>query len=371
MIINAQETSQRYQEEREMKGGFFDKQDFEYCSSERRTNVVYGLTIGYPLGIMFISIILLGLGKRIPVINIFISPCIFSALVVMIDRIVCNEDTMKVIITSGIYLAGIFVELIIIFITRIFYRETDFYDRLFASHSILMELWNGNFNHNAHEILQRYMSVKPEGKIVGRAFHYSPLLLNKKNKKEYTQLMDEEIPFHDESYNESEEEDDEYFNNGNNSNLVRLSKLLTSTTFTTHQQIPYVSWDKLNKVKPKIPSNSLLRITIKENIKLSPEIVQSQNTIYEKIKETIKDKDVYHNIRVKWQTPNIYHNFYVVQSKFLDFLLRFKIFGLIYCLSMILGLNLLVDCIWRFLETPYKFYMKKGVSHENNLTLKW
>ena len=91
------------QPEREQKEGFFDKKDFEYCSSNKRKPVVYGLTIGYPIVILCISVILLGLGRRIPVINVFISPCIFSALVVMIDRIVCNEDVIKVVITSGIY----------------------------------------------------------------------------------------------------------------------------------------------------------------------------------------------------------------------------------------------------------------------------
>ena len=86
------QNDKQIENEQELKQGFFDKKDFEYCSTDKRHYVVLGLTIGYPIGILCISTILLGLGRRIPIINIFISPCIFSALVVMIDRIVCNED---------------------------------------------------------------------------------------------------------------------------------------------------------------------------------------------------------------------------------------------------------------------------------------
>ncbi|BFU25303.1 hypothetical protein EHI8A_125170 [Entamoeba histolytica HM-1:IMSS-B] len=321
-----------------------ERKEFNYCDSGRRKHVTYGLAIGYPFAVLCLAAVNLGLGRRIPIINIFLSPFVFASLVVMCDRIICKKNDFEVIVSSGIFVSALLLELIIIFITRIFYRDTDFYNRVFAAHSILMELWNGNFNHNLPDILNRYISGKPEGNVYGESYHYISKILNKKSNGEYQQI---------------DEEDTDY------------SKLLTKTTFKTTQRISYKSWEKNTTKLPKLPTNSMLRVTIEEGIRLSPGTVQAQNEVYDKITSICKNKDTNYSVTINWETPFIYKNFYVVQSRFLDFLLSWKIFGLLYVFSMAVGLNLLVDCIWRFLETPFKFRMEKTVSVDNDLPMKW
>ncbi|ELP86178.1 hypothetical protein EIN_328850 [Entamoeba invadens IP1] len=317
--------------------------DKTYCESKRRKHIVYGLAIGYPFSVLALTAIVLGMGRRIPVINIFLSPFVFSALVCMIDRLICKQNDFEVIVASGVFVSTILIELIVIFIARIFYRDTDTYHRIFAAHSILMELWNGSFDHDLNAILTKYLAQKPDGHVVGEAYHYITKILKHKE-SEYQQIDDEE---------------DEHF------------VLLTKTTFKTTQRISYKSWEKETQKIGKIPKNAMLRVTIEENIRLTPEMVKNQNEVFDKIREICKTKDTHYSLSTHWGTPYIYKSLCVIQSPFLDFLLSWKLFGMLYVVSMMVGLNLFVDVIWRFLETPFKFRIEKTVSIENNLPYKW
>ncbi|KAL7716707.1 Transmembrane protein [Entamoeba marina] len=281
----------------------------------------------------------------IPIINIFLSPFVFTALVIMIDTVICSYETFSIVITCGLYVGLLLIELIVIFSMKIFERDTEKFRKLFAANSVLIELWNGKFDYDLPSILNRYNSSKPDGHVYGESYHYiASILKHPKQGSEY-QAFDIEEPEH--------------------------SKLLTKTTFKTNQRIKYKSWEKNTTTFPHIPSNSVLRVTIEESIRLLPNVIVAQEETLGKITSICENKDTYYSVIPKWETPYIYKNLCVIQSRLLGFLLKTRLFGFLYCLSMVLGLNLMVDCIWRFLDTPFKFRMEKTVSANDDLPLKW
>ncbi|KAL7715334.1 Transmembrane protein [Entamoeba marina] len=293
------------------------KSDGGYCDSLLRKRLSYSLMIGYPFLMIIITAVLIACEHVIPIINIFLSPFVFTALVIMIDTVICSYETFSIVITCGLYVGLLLIELIVIFSMKIFERDTEKFRKLFAANSVLIELWNGKFDYDLPSILNRYNSSKPDGHVYGESYHYiASILKHPKQGSEY-QAFDIEEPEH--------------------------SKLLTKTTFKTNQRIKYKSWEKNTTTFPHIPSNSVLRVTIEESIRLLPNVIVAQEETLGKITSICENKDTYCSVIPKWETPYIYKNLCVIQSRLLGFLLKTRLFGFLYCLSMVLGLNLMVD----------------------------